>query len=59
MNCLRKSNRPMPTDAQNEEGRPPGQPSSECCSAEVLKPDASLSRLFDALHLALVGGLVL
>ena len=35
MNCLRRPNRPMPTGAKNEEGRPQGQPSSEHCSAEA------------------------
>ena len=29
MNCLRRPNRPMPTGAKNEEGRPQGQPSSD------------------------------
>jgi hypothetical protein len=35
MNGSRKPNRPMPTGAKNEEGRPQGQPSSEHCSAEA------------------------
>ena len=43
MNCLRRPNRPMPTGAKNEEGRPQGQPSSEHCSAEACDQTSHLA----------------
>jgi hypothetical protein len=43
MNCLRKPNRPLPTGAKNDEGRPQGQPSSEHCSAEACDQTSHLA----------------
>ena len=55
MNCLRKPNGPMPMGGKNEEGRLQGQASSEHCSRRLAtKPHASLLRLVDAVHRALV-----
>jgi hypothetical protein len=43
MNGLRKPNRPLPTDAKSEEGRPQGQPSSEHCCAEACDQTSRLA----------------
>ena len=43
MNCLRKPNRPMPADDQNEEGRPKASPRRSTAPRRLaIKPHATL-----------------
>ena len=55
MNCLRKPNRPMPTGVKTKRAGPKASPPRSTAPRRLAtKPHASLLRLLDAVHRALV-----